>query len=145
MNLLAQCHMSDSHCHTGATFFFFSSIAVSLEIEHPFSANSNISSKKLLGQMNTFNWNIELLEKALLPFYQVIHISVSFVFKKKQIWIVQQSFKQSCATILHESVMGCWSIFDKLIFSWQINGAYISQFIVLKGTCKCIHINKHLG
>lgn len=90
--------MSESHCHTGATFF--SSIAVSLEIEHPFSANSNnISSKKLLGQMNTLHWNIGLLGKALLPFYQVIRISVSFVFKKKETWIVQQSFKQNCVTI----------------------------------------------
>lgn len=66
MNLLVQCHMTDSHCHTGATFFSF--IAVSLEIEHPFNGNSNnISSKKLLGQINSLHWNIELLEKALLP------------------------------------------------------------------------------
>lgn len=81
--ILVQCHMSDSQCHTGATFF--SSIAVSLEIEHPFSANSsNISSKKLLGHMNTLHWNIGLLDKTLLPFYQVICISVSFDFKKER-------------------------------------------------------------
>lgn len=34
--------------------------------------------------MNTLHWNIGLPEKAFLPFYQVIHLSVSFVFKKKR-------------------------------------------------------------
>lgn len=82
----------------GATFF--PSIAASLEIEHPFSANSNsISTKKLPRQMNTLHWNIGLLEKALLPFYWVIHISGSFVFKRKKNSNSQQSFRQNSATI----------------------------------------------
>lgn len=87
----------------GATFF--PSIAASLEIEHPFSANSNsISTKKLLRQMNTLHWNIGLLGKALLPFYWVIHISVSFVFKRKETRNRQQSFKKNSSTIPQQKV-----------------------------------------